>query len=370
MGNKTLKEELPSVRDRQAENPAWSPTGLESVCRRLGDPVQVRGSVVAVTGEHPCIDPGASTPAAALREAALRSSHGSQRAIGSRRPPPAAKRQSMSGGAVHEGLKVGLLFTATGLGFRHGIDWDHIAAITDIVGSQDSARRSFGYATLYYVGHGLVVGGLGVLAIVGGARLPAGFDRAMERVVGVTLMALGVFVLVSLIRDGRDFRMRSRWMLVFTALRRARRRFSRRPARVAAGGIGVGAVDLAHPGHHSAHHASGDGDPFGTYGMATSLTVGMLHGVGAETPTQVLLLVAAAGAGGSGPGLVLLGAFLLGLFGSNTLVAAASTFGFLGASRNFAVYATVSVLTGIASLAVGGLLFSGQANALPSLVGG
>ena len=37
----------------------------------------------------------------------------------------------------------------------------------------------------------------------------------MGRVVGITLIALGVYVFVSLIRHGREFRMRSRWMLVF-----------------------------------------------------------------------------------------------------------------------------------------------------------
>ena len=34
--------------------------------------------------------------------------------------------------ALAAGGGVGLLVTALFLGFRHGIDWDHIAAITDI----------------------------------------------------------------------------------------------------------------------------------------------------------------------------------------------------------------------------------------------
>jgi high-affinity nickel permease len=34
------------------------------------------------------------------------------------------------------------------LGFRHGFDPDHVAAITDISGSQPTRRRALGYSTL------------------------------------------------------------------------------------------------------------------------------------------------------------------------------------------------------------------------------
>src|SRR6476659_8611737 len=108
-----------------------------------------------------------------------------------------------------EGFQLGLLVTAYGLGFRHGIDWDHIAAITDIAGTQDQPRRSMGLATLYATGHAAVVFALGVLAIALGDLVPDAFDRAMERVVGVTLIALGIWVFVALARQGRHFRMRS-----------------------------------------------------------------------------------------------------------------------------------------------------------------
>ena len=54
-------------------------------------------------------------------------------------------------------------------------------------------------------------------------------------------------------------------------------------------------------------------DPFLTYGVGTAAAVGMIHGVGAETPTQVLLLVSAAGVGGTAMGLLLLAVFVAGL---------------------------------------------------------
>ncbi|GAC1604767.1 MAG: hypothetical protein NVS3B21_34140 [Acidimicrobiales bacterium] len=100
------------------------------------------------------------------------------------------------------------------------------------------------------------------------------------------------------------------------------------------------------------------------------MAVGALHGVGAETPTQVLLLTAAATAGGSLPGIAVLGAFVFGLFVSNCVVGGTVAFGFLGASRNFAVYATVSVFTGVGGMVVGALLLTGRSGLLPSLFAG
>ena len=41
------------------------------------------------------------------------------------------------------------------LGFRHGFDVDHVAAITDISGSQLVRLRAFMLSTLYALGHTL-----------------------------------------------------------------------------------------------------------------------------------------------------------------------------------------------------------------------
>ncbi len=114
---------------------------------------------------------------------------------------------------------LGVVLSAFFFGFRHGIDWDHIAAITDIAGSQDDRKSAFLFGTLYALGHALVVFLIGSAAIVLGERLPPGIDNVMERLVGVTLIVLGVFVFVSLVRHGREFRLRSRWMLIFTGAR-------------------------------------------------------------------------------------------------------------------------------------------------------
>jgi hypothetical protein len=134
----------------------------------------------------------------------------------------------MSAG-FEEGLRVGVAVTAFGLGMRHGFDWDHLAAITDLTSSASSRRRGLLFATLYATGHALVVFVLGFAAIAIGARLPAGVDRVMELVVGASLIALAVWVVGSLVRDGRSFTLRSRWSLIAALVgrlvdRRRRRR--------------------------------------------------------------------------------------------------------------------------------------------------
>jgi high-affinity nickel-transport protein len=295
-------------------------------------------------------------------------------------------------GAISEGgFGFGLLVASFWFGFRHGIDWDHIAAITDITSSQDDRRRAIVFGTLYVVGHAVVVLGLGIVAILIGQELPESVDAAMGRIVGVTLIALGVYVFWSLIKHGREFRMRSRWMLVFAGARSAWWRITRRssgieshdherePVHVHAGG--ADAVDAdervaewhhghhGRPGHHHHKHPEPD-DPFVNYQKGTSFLVGMLHGIGAETPTQILIFTAAAGAGGKAAGIAVLGAFLVGLMTSNSIITVGTAFGFLRASKNFAVYATVAVITGVFSLAIGVLFVLGKDTVLPAVFAG
>ena len=302
------------------------------------------------------------------------------------------------GGAIlaaasgQDAFHLGLGLTAFGFGFRHGIDWDHIAALTDITGSQDNPRRSMYFATMYALGHALVVLVLGVAAVILSARLPASIEGPMQRLVGATLLVLGAYVFFTLVRQGRDFRMRSRWMLAFEGVRRVGNRVrqgrdrqvniehvhqhthvDRRLAHTHLAETnareGAGIVQSVH--RHAHRHVDRAPDvPFMQYGMLSAFLVGMLHGIGAETPTQVLIFLAAAGVGGKAAGVILLGCFVVGLLASNTAVALAGTFGFLRASRHFGVYASVSVLTATFSLAIGSIFVLGRAPVLPAFFGG
>ena len=96
----------------------------------------------------------------------------------------------------------------------------------------------------------------------------------------------------------------------------------------------------------------------------------MIHGVGAETPTQVLIFLAAAGAGGPMVGMLVLATFIVGLVASNSIITVGSSLGYLQASRNFALYATVAVVTAVFSLVVGMLFVLGQEGVLPAFFSG
>jgi high-affinity nickel-transport protein len=241
-------------------------------------------------------------------------------------------------------------------------------------------RTGLRFATLYAAGHAVVVFLIGIAAIVAGESIPDSIDSAMGRVVGVTLIVLGVYVVYSLIRYREDFRMRSRWMLMFAGGRRLYRWVRAR----------LGRQEHAHEHDHSGEHAhdvvaEAEGavlvrtkhththshtDPFANYGTGTSLAVGALHGVGAETPTQVLIFLAAAGAGGAVAGVVTLAVFLVGLFVANSLLAVLSASGYLAATKRFKIYATVSCITAAASLVLGVSLLLGKDTWLPVLFGG
>jgi len=288
---------------------------------------------------------------------------------------------------------VGLLAGMAALGFRHGFDWDHIAAITDITSTTTAShagedvpviaamprhehdagpvehghthadagtlhvlsesrfaheqRHAVGLASLYALGHASVVLALGVLALALGAVLPEWVDPVLERVVGVTLVLLGIWVLISVVQYVRgkgEFRMRSRWMLVFDGLRYA---WDRVQARI-----------HGHQ-HEPIAHAS-------QYGPRTAFGVGMIHGVGAETGSQALLLAGVAGVTGA-QGIVILAAFIVGLLVSNTVVAVSSATGFIGAQRLRTLYVIVGAVAGVSSLVIGAFFILGLGTALPDL---
>ena len=83
------------------------------------------------------------------------------------------------------------LLSAAILGFRHGFDYDHIAAISDITSVQTSRWRGMRLGLLYALGHAAMVAVLGSAVIVFQLSLPQGIDRIAERLVGLTLLVWG-----------------------------------------------------------------------------------------------------------------------------------------------------------------------------------
>ncbi len=324
---------------------------------------------------------------------------------------------------------VGIVGAAVALGIRHGIDWDHIAAITDITSTSmapveseekwltrepgvmltDESHHTLAHAegdhvhedpapapvpepvaagashgparalhpappagssanghehgllalarhqrpalllgTMYALGHGSVVFALGLLALLAREVLPNWIDPVMERIVGVTLLFLAAYLFYSLyrfFRGGDKFRIRSRWMLVFAAVRNA---FEMVRARI-----------LGRPEHH-VHEAQ-------QYGVRTAYGIGMIHGVGAETGTQVLVITTAVGAGSQAMGVVALAGFILGLLISNSVVTVVSTAGFVSSRQRQGIYVVAGAFAAVFSLLVGLFFLLHASDLLPDL---
>jgi high-affinity nickel-transport protein len=313
--------------------------------------------------------------------------------------------------ALGIGGSVGVLAGAFALGLRHGIDWDHIAAITDITSTTTAAskpherwltsepgvlltdesdhlegehshpppvaggsgaaaharfrplalpaklllgadqRRAIFLASLYAVGHGTIVTILGLLALLASEFLPDWIDPIMGRIVGVTLVLLAVYLFYSLysyFRGGAEFRLRSRWMLVFAGVRNVVHWFWER----------------ANPGHRHPHVHAESSDQ---YGAKTAYAVGLVHGIGAETGTQVLIIATAVGAGSKAMGVAALFAFVAGLLVSNSFVTVATAAGFVSARRRQYVYVAAGAIAAVFSLALGLIFLFEAGGFLPAL---
>jgi len=305
---------------------------------------------------------------------------------------------------------IGLITTALVLGIRHGFDWDHLAAITDVTSTTATAdaaeldheaehahaaehaaahvhehggageraahlpertsdamapdhphhhdepkprfaveqRRALLLGSLYALGHATVVALLGTLALLFGAVLPDWVDQVMGPVVGATLLFLGIWVFVSLyqyVRHGHEFRLRSRWMLVFDAARHAWRRFQARL--------------------HGHEHV--DPMEMSSYGVRTAFGVGLIHGIGAETGTQVLLIAAIGGAAAQGLGFPMMAAFIVGLLISNSIVVFVTATGFIASRFRERLYVVIGVVAGTFSIVIGLAFLLGLDGRLPDL---
>jgi high-affinity nickel-transport protein len=104
-----------------------------------------------------------------------------------------------------------------------------------------------------------------------------------------------------------------------------------------------------------------------SYGVRTAFGVGMIHGIGAETGTQVLLIAAIGGAGGAGLGIPMLLAFVAGLLISNSLVVLITATGFLATRLRERIYIAVGVVAGTFSLIIGAIFLLDLSDRLPEL---
>jgi high-affinity nickel-transport protein len=106
--------------------------------------------------------------------------------------------------------------------------------------------------------------------------------------------------------------------------------------------------------------------PEGGTGSGTAAGIGMLHGVGVESPTQIAVFVASASVVGWAAGLAILAAWCVGVVLANSGLAVLAGFGLLEARRNFVVYATVAVLVAVGSIVMG-TLYLFEFDVLPAI---
>lgn len=239
------------------------------------------------------------------------------------------------------------LVSAGILGFRHGLDYDHIAAISDISSVQSRPRDAMRYGLLYVAGHATTVALLGSAAVAFRIALPPASDRWAERLVGITLLVLGFYVLGTFFRPSTHSHVpKTRITLLVNGVLWIYWRLTR-----LFGGTRVEAPQVFKDG----------------YGTTSTFLVGVIHGFGAETPTQILLFLMAANLGGTGAGLLGLVAFIVGLLVMNTLMCASAAGLFSATLARPNALKALTLATSAYSIIVGSIFLIGSASKLPSL---
>jgi high-affinity nickel permease len=247
-------------------------------------------------------------------------------------------------------LELALLSCAL-LGLRHGFDYDHLAAITDITSVQRTWREGMRLGLLYALGHAMMVAVLGAMVIFLHLGLPHHLDAIGERLVGATLILLSIYVLSAFSRRRVNTTHRhaippSRIALLISGVLHIRWRIQR-----------IRRPDAPQP------------EPFNfRYDRRSVLLVGIIHGLGAETPSQLLLFLVAANLGGTSRGFLGLLCFIAGLLVMNTLMTASASGIFASATRRPLLQVIVTSLTAVYSLIIGTIFLFGVSDKLPALV--
>jgi len=246
-------------------------------------------------------------------------------------------------------LQLALLSCAL-LGLRHGFDYDHLAAISDITSVQRGWREGMRLGLLYALGHALTVALLGSAVIFLHLSLPAGMDALGERLVGATLIILSIYVFASFLRRRAPHTHyeapRSRIALLISGARYA--------------GWRVRKLRSPNTPRPTPFHFK--------YDQSSVFVVGIIHGLGAETPSQLLLFLLAANLGGTSRGFLGLLCFIAGLLLMNTLMTASASGIFARSTHRPILQGIVTSLTAAYSLFIGAIFLLGSSAKLPPLV--
>ncbi len=211
------------------------------------------------------------------------------------------------------------------LGMRHGIDGDHVAAIADMVGSEQKKRKQISLGIMYALGHGSIVFLIGLLSIYIGLDMSDSTREVLEGLVSVTLIALGGFMIFSLFLQKGEYEYKSRLQIVFKL-------FEKLGQKTKLKSKGIPSLKL---------------------GIVSAFVIGVIHGIGVETPTQIAVLTNVIGENNMATATVQLILFVTGLLLSTMLIAIFLTWGFMKARLRKTLFLILGFVTGIYSLGLG-----------------
>jgi high-affinity nickel-transport protein len=199
---------------------------------------------------------------------------------------------------------IGALTLSLLLGLRHGLDWDHVAALADITGGSSGSKKERVKLSLWYaVGHEAVVCLLGFSIILFAWSVPVWVDHLMGKAIGITLIFMAILMLIARKRENQPNM--SRGVAIIQKIRGRR------------------------------------GEPF-KFTKGNVFAIGIIHGIGVETPTQLLLFTTLAGMTAKSHGILAVAVFSVGLLITHAFLSLASVW-LHDANRKLRPYFPVTV---------------------------
>jgi high-affinity nickel-transport protein len=221
-----------------------------------------------------------------------------------------------------------------------------MVAITDVTNVQIRKKHAISLTLFYSLGHALTVIAIGVSIILLGITIPQILDEIFGKAVGITLVILGMYIIYHLAKKGqKEFRAATRFTIIANSIFYA---YSKLGSRLL--GRTVPQRKIFENG----------------YGQHSSFIVGMIHGIGAESPTQLAVFAMSLGLG------IILGVtallvFVSGIIISNLVFGIMVSTGFSQSLKSYKIYKYASIASAAASLIVGSLMIAGFDFVLPEI---